>query len=305
MSTSASSEELNASLICYTARPQGLASVLYYACEQDFQGSWELLIVDAFCEERKELVEEFCHAWNPCVKVTHVPPLKPKNRNYHSWDIPLYLNTAWSYARGRVLVHVEDYMCFKSDWLRTHVRFVEHHPNFVSIGDVLREPIFSEHDQYHHHRKPTHEMLKDWQGTTKIMERFYNPKDYGCVNAEHYGYWLTGNMGVSLDTLLRASHAFSGAPEIPTHYPESIVAPMLFMYGVSMWPLEGAPAWHVAHPKHQIAGKIMRVEGEFCMYDEVDQQDFLDIDPKAPVVKRDLIKQRKELGRWVPSNLCE
>ena len=125
---------LKASLICYTARATGLASILKSAASQQFFEPWELIIVDAFKEERHELVKTLWNILRPEVPLKHLSPLSPlEERPRHCWDIPLFINTAWTNAEGEVLAHIEDHMCFGLDWLKNHVEFTRQHPNLAAI----------------------------------------------------------------------------------------------------------------------------------------------------------------------------
>src|SRR3989304_6006070 len=139
-------ERLSASLILRIARPGGLVPVMLSAAGQDFPEPWEFRIVDSACVERRETTAELWRLLRPDVPLVHVPPLfpNPPRVQRHCWDIPLFMNTGWVWTRGEFCAHIEDYMVFRSSWLRTHIDFVKRYPNLVSIGHVMREPKFDD-----------------------------------------------------------------------------------------------------------------------------------------------------------------
>lgn len=284
-------EKLAASVVCYTARPFGLTHVLKSIAKQEFH-SWEFVLVDAHWHEREEMVS----AWwseHTTVPLVHVPPLQPIARtSFHAWDIPLFQHTGWCYARGQVVVQIEDFdEVLSPTWLKRHAEFVTAHPNLITIGDVVHEDGGS-----HFGHKAAEEMLVEWKTAfPDLTARYENPKQLGYVNAGAYGFWLSGNTGFWLEHILRAEPFL----EIPTHYPEATNIPKLFEYGLSMWPLTEAALCHHSHPgtggPPLIA--IERNVYQNATYLPVKQEHFQDIKDQVEAW-RHITPERKRLRRW-------
>lgn len=289
--------KLAATLAIYTARTEGLTNVIRSAAAQDFEEPWELLIVDGAWGERHELVKALWGALLQTDDIVHVPPLDPIGRDYyHSWDIPLYQHTAWAHARGEVIVQAEDFCSFGPSWLRLHVEFVRKHPNLASIGHVFD----AETGTPHYNRKLPAEMLDDWLvNYPDIRDRHRNPQQLGCVNAQAYGAWLSGNTGLWMEHVIKAGPY----PERPTHYPESNNITRLFQYGLSMWPLEYID---LAHQKHLPGGIVRQVAYKRDAYGDLVYRPVkvcAFTDPaieQEPLAWRDIAVERKRLDRWIP-----
>jgi hypothetical protein len=291
-------ERLSSSLILKIARPRGLVPVILSAADQDFSDPWEFVIVDSACEERREVTAELWKRLRPDVPLVHVPPLfpKPPRTQRHSWDIPLFMNTGWVWARGEVCVHIEDYMVFRPNWLRTHTEFIMAHPNLVSLGHVMREPVFDDSALPHHMRLRPEKLRESM--SSGLRDLYNTPLKRECMNRENYGIWLSGNMGIQTKHILAAG----GWPEVPTHYPETFAIQGFFDYGLSMWPLEGADAWHIEHPGEQIIGNVLRLDANSCVYEPVEQQYFNDLEMPSFDLKpyiRDIKEERQKRGLWV------
>lgn len=285
------------SVIICTARPRGLIHVLRGLIKQSVE--FELVIVDAFAEERRELVQDFWETYCRTQPLIHVPPLPllPSRTERHCWDIPLYYNTGWVHATGKIVVHLEDFMTpVSEDWVVNHATFVKHHPNFASIGHVTNP------EGMPHHRRPLpSELRRDWMSRFSRMRYLLDHPDVlECANSEAYGMWLSGNTGLWLEHVLKSG----GAPEWPTHWPESSLARELFNYGLSMWPNDETTAIHFPHAEGGVAGMIMSYDtyGD-CVYQPVKMESITQLAPPLlanAAYKRNLIETRKELGKWVP-----
>lgn len=290
--------KLDASVIIRIARPEGLIPVLSSLAYQDFKGTWEVVIVDAYWAVRKEVVGAYWAKQNIDVDLVHVAPLTPLNdRPRHCWDIPLYMNTGWAYARGQVCIHIEDYMVVRNNWVTNHYNFIKHHPNLIGIGHVYNEPIFDDDAPSHYGREKPAELL--FKMGHKLLHQFQHPREYQCVNAHNYGLWLSGNMACATEHILR----INGVAEISTHYPESIVSPYFFAVGLSMWPLEGVPAWHIQHTWYTTENVFTQKADGSINYELVIQEDFNSI-INPPVnefnnYRRNLRNERIKLDRWI------
>lgn len=294
---------IDASLVVYTARLEGLVPVLESAARQEFNGVWELLVVDGACHERKEVVA--C-LWDTLyhqhalsgpgpdrVPLVHVPPLKPIGRDYYrTWDIPLYQHTAWSYARGRIVVQAEDHCTFGPKWLARHVDFVRAHPNLVGIGDVFDAATGAPH----YGRKTCEETLREWSlAYPSLLERFNEKKpQYICANADAYGYWLSGNTSIDVHGIMRASPFI----EAPSHYPEATNIPQLFAAGLSMWPLVGVPLRHHAHQPGGIVKKVIVARDPYGEWLDHEVRPQASDEATFETARRDIAAERRRLGRW-------
>jgi hypothetical protein len=291
-------DKVAASVVIYTARPIGLMTVLKSLVYQEFSYAWEIVVVDACHGYRQEEVASFTSLytslytpWTNLQRVVHIPPLWPVNRSWRSsWDIPLYMNTAWAHARGEVIVQIEDFMEATPGWLDTHHRNVKSHPNLVCIGDVVDASGGG------HYGRETNVELQD-KLAGGLHHVLNNPNLYVCANAQNYGMWLSGNTSFLLQHVLN----FGGTPEWPTHWPESLVAPEFFKYGLSMWPILNAKAVHHAHAPGMIVNHIMKIVNGDLAYEPVRVHSMTDVpepDHDLSYYKRDLKAFRKSIGLW-------
>jgi hypothetical protein len=207
------------------------------------------------------------------------------------------MNTGWAYAEGEIIVQIEDYMTVKPTWLSNHVDFIRNHKNLVAIGDVFD----ADTGLTHYNRKPAKEMQTEWvKDIPDLKYQFDNPTNYKASTNAQYAAWLSGNTSFHLEHVLK----FNGVPEWPCHWPEVSVAPYFFEQGLSMWPLETAPAWHSRHNPGRISDHVMHIEGPYgdCVSEPVIMEGMGDI--RKPELgldkyKRDIVQFRKEHNLWV------
>lgn len=233
---------MDASIILRTARPKGLLCVLESLSAQVFSGEWELVLVDSGKLIREELVEAYWKEKSRGVPLKHVLPLHPPGRNYHCWDIPLFMNTGWVYAEGKVCLHLEDYMTCGPEWLQAHFDWTSVHPNLATIGDVFD----AETGGGHFGRICCQETLDQMNKNAEFLKSVQDPARWSSANRSSYGYWLSGNLSLSLEAILKSG----GAVQYPTHWPEAHSVHPLFDAGVTMYPLPDprASAKHYHHP---------------------------------------------------------
>lgn len=116
------------SLIVATRRWDGLDITLNHAKRLNFGGTWELVLVDEYRNERKNLVGLWAKEHN--INLIHVRPKIKRDVNGNPLprtvvDYGNAYNTGLTYANGETVVLIEDFIGFKPDFIQNHYNFLK------------------------------------------------------------------------------------------------------------------------------------------------------------------------------------
>jgi len=116
------------SLIIATKRWDGLDITLNHAKRLRFNETWELVLVDEFRNERHNLVEMWAKEHD--INLIHVRPKTKKDIDVNPLprtivDYGNAYNTGLLYANGEIVVLIEDFIGFKSDFIQNHYDFLK------------------------------------------------------------------------------------------------------------------------------------------------------------------------------------
>lgn len=122
---------MKVSVIVATIHLGGL-DVLFHSLDRQTmpKAEWELILVDANMEQRKEQVEDRRRMDYPGINLVHIPP---KNVSEY-FDASTSFNTGASVARGGLVVYMSDFLWAYPRYLEDHWSLYQNHPGYSMSG---------------------------------------------------------------------------------------------------------------------------------------------------------------------------